>query len=225
MTSDDVIIRARDVTRHYVMGDEVVRALDGVSMEIRRGEFVGITGPSGSGKSTLLYVLSGMDRPTSGSIEVQNKDIAKLDENELAKYRRVDVGFVFQGFNLISTMTAQQNVALPMVFANIPATKRDARAKILLERVGLGTRLGHRPNQMSGGQQQRVAIARALVNDPAIVFADEPTGNLDSKSGAEVMKMLHEINAEGRTIVLISHDAEVVALAKRVIRIHDGRIA
>jgi ABC-type lipoprotein export system ATPase subunit len=225
MASDDVIIRAQDVTRHYVMGDELVRALDGVSLEIRRGEFVGITGPSGSGKSTLLYVLSGMDRPTSGSIWVQNKDIAALDENELAKYRRVDVGFVFQGFNLISTMTAQQNVALPMVFANVPASKRNARAKVLLDRVGLGTRLAHRPNQMSGGQQQRVAIARALVNDPAIVFADEPTGNLDSRSGTEVMNMLHEINAEGRTIVLISHDADVVASANRVIRIHDGRIA
>ncbi len=225
MASDDVIIRAQDVTRHYVMGDELVRALDGVSLEIRRGEFVGITGPSGSGKSTLLYVLSGMDRPTSGSIWVQNKDIAALDENELAKYRRVDVGFVFQGFNLISTMTAQQNVALPMVFANVPASKRNARAKVLLDRVGLGARLAHRPNQMSGGQQQRVAIARALVNDPAIVFADEPTGNLDSRSGTEVMNMLHEINAEGRTIVLISHDADVVASANRVIRIHDGRIA
>ena len=196
--------------------------LNGVSLHVQRGEFLGLTGPSGSGKSTLLYVMSGMDRPSSGKIWVQDKEITTLDENALAQYRRNDIGFVFQSFNLISTMTALQNVEMPMVFANVPAAVRKERAKALLDQVGLGNRVHHKPNQMSGGQQQRVAIARALVNNPAIVFADEPTGNLDSKSGQDVMEMLHRMHADGRTIVLISHDLSVVAGATRVARLRDG---
>ena len=220
--SSDVMIRVEDVTRVYEMGDETVRALNGVSLHVQRGEFLGLTGPSGSGKSTLLYVMSGMDRPSSGKIWVQDKEITTLDENALAQYRRNDIGFVFQSFNMISTMTALQNVEMPMVFANVPAPVRKERAKALLDQVGLGNRVHHKPNQMSGGQQQRVAIARALVNNPAIVFADEPTGNLDSKSGQDVMEMLHRMHADGRTIVLISHDLSVVAGATRVARLRDG---
>jgi putative ABC transport system ATP-binding protein len=223
-TSADVVIRVQDVTRVYEMGDETVRALDGVSLQVQRGEFLGLTGPSGSGKSTLLYVISGMDRPSSGNIWVLDKEITNMDENALAQYRRNDIGFVFQSFNLVTTMTALQNVEMPMVFANVPAPKRKERAKALLDQVGLGNRMHHKPNQMSGGQQQRVAIARALVNNPAIVFADEPTGNLDSKSGQDVMEMLHRMHADGRTIVLISHDPNVVAGATRVARLHDGKM-
>ena len=223
-TNNDVVIRVQEVTRVYEMGDETVRALNGVSMEVQRGEFLGLTGPSGSGKSTLLYVMSGMDRPSSGHIWVLDKEITHMDENALAQYRRNDIGFVFQSFNLVSTMTALQNVEMPMVFANVPAPVRKERAKALLDQVGLGNRVHHKPNQMSGGQQQRVAIARALVNNPAIVFADEPTGNLDSKSGQDVMEMLHRMHAEGRTIVLISHDPSVVAGATRVARLHDGKM-
>ena len=221
----EVVIRVADVSREFMMGTEQVVALDHVNLEIRRGEFIGLTGPSGSGKSTLLYVMSGMDRPSSGEIWVLGLKISELDENALAHYRRSGIGFVFQGFNLIASMTALQNVELPLIFAGQPLRKRRDRAAQLLTRVGLGNRLDHKPNQMSGGQQQRVAIARALVNNPAVVYADEPTGNLDSHSGDEVMGLLHELHEkEGRTVVLISHDAAIVANAPRVVRLRDGRI-
>ena len=220
----DPIIYGRAITRQFILGDDVVRALDGVDITVQTGEFLGITGSSGSGKSTLLYVLSGMDRPSSGEIWVQGKNIALLDENELASYRRQDVGFVFQGFNLISSMTAQQNVELPMIFAGVPARERQKRAQALLDQVGLAHRFAHKPGQMSGGQQQRVAIARALVNNPPIIFADEPTGNLDSKSGFDVMQVLQGLHAQGRTGLLVSHDAAVIAFASRVMRLKDGKV-
>ena len=220
----DPIIYGRAITRQFILGDDVVRALDGVDITVQTGEFLGITGSSGSGKSTLLYVLSGMDRPSSGEIWVQGKNIALLDENELASYRRQDVGFVFQGFNLISSMTAQQNVELPMIFAGVPARERQQRAQALLDQVGLAHRFAHKPGQMSGGQQQRVAIARALVNNPPIIFADEPTGNLDSKSGLDVMLVLQGLHAQGRTVLLVSHDAAVIAFASRVMRLKDGKV-
>ena len=220
----DPIIYGRAITRQFILGDDVVRALDSVDITVQTGEFLGITGSSGSGKSTLLYVLSGMDRPSSGEIWVQGKNIALLDENELASYRRQDVGFVFQGFNLISSMTAQQNVELPMIFAGVPARERQKRAQALLDQVGLAHRFAHKPGQMSGGQQQRVAIARALVNNPPIIFADEPTGNLDSKSGLDVMQVLQGLHAQGRTVLLVSHDAAVIAFASRVMRLKDGKV-
>lgn len=220
----DPIIYGRAITRQFILGDDIVRALDGVDITVQTGEFLGITGSSGSGKSTLLYVLSGMDRPSSGEIWVQGKNIALLDENELASYRRQDVGFVFQGFNLISSMTAQQNVELPMIFAGVPARERQQRAQALLDQVGLAHRFAHKPGQMSGGQQQRVAIARALVNNPPIIFADEPTGNLDSKSGLDVMQVLQGLHAQGRTVLLVSHDAAVIAFASRVMRLKDGKV-
>ena len=220
----DPIIYGRAITRQFILGDDVVRALDGVDITVQTGEFLGITGSSGSGKSTLLYVLSGMDRPSSGEIWVQGKNIALLDENELPSYRRQDVGFVFQGFNLISSMTAQQNVELPMIFAGVPARERQQRAQALLDQVGLAHRFAHKPGQMSGGQQQRVAIARALVNNPPIIFADEPTGNLDSKSGLDVMQVLQGLHAQGRTVLLVSHDAAVIAFASRVMRLKDGKV-
>jgi putative ABC transport system ATP-binding protein len=221
---NEPIIRVVDVSRYFEMGDERVTALNRVSLDIQRGEFIGLTGPSGSGKSTLLYVMSGMDRPSSGEIWVQGAKISDMDENALAQYRRSGIGFVFQSFNLVASMTALQNVELPLIFAGTAVSRRRARATELLQRVGLGTRIGHKPNQLSGGQQQRVAIARALVNDPAVIYADEPTGNLDSTVGAEVMKLLHDLNDEGRTIVLISHDPEVVRGAGRVVRLKDGKI-
>ena len=208
------------------MGHVTVHALDGVSLTVEEGEFLGVMGPSGSGKSTLLHLLGGLDRPTAGHIWVRGQDITALDENELAAYRRQEVGFVFQAFNLISTMTALQNVEFPMLFARVPPAQRRERARYLLETVGLADRMNHRPTELSGGEQQRVAIARALANDPAIILADEPTGNLDSRTGAEVMEALARLNREqGRTIIVVSHDPAVVAFAGQCIHLLDGRIA
>ena len=208
------------------MGHVTVHALDGVSLTVEEGEFLGVMGPSGSGKSTLLHLLGGLDRPTAGHIWVRGQDITALDENELAAYRRQEVGFVFQAFNLISTMTALQNVEFPMLFARVPPAQRRERARYLLETVGLADRMGHKPTELSGGEQQRVAIARALANDPAIILADEPTGNLDSRTGAEVMEALARLNREqGRTIIVVSHDPAVVAFAGQCIHLLDGRIA
>lgn len=221
---DSPLIQVTDLHRHFTMGRETVRALDGVTLSVRRGEFWGISGPSGSGKSTLLYLLGGLDHPTSGSIRVNGQEITTLDDNGLAGFRRRSVGFVFQMFNLIATMTALQNVEFPMLFARVPVAERRERARMLLERVGLGDRTGHRPTELSGGQQQRVAIARSLVNSPDILLADEPTGNLDSRSGAEIIDLLRDLNEEGRTIVLVSHDPAVIAATGRQMRLYDGRI-
>jgi ABC-type antimicrobial peptide transport system, ATPase component len=193
------LIRIEGLRREFPMGRETVHALDGVDLTVAEGEFLGVTGPSGSGKSTLLHLLGGLDRPTDGHIWVRGRDLTALDENELAAYRRREVGFVFQSFYLVPTMTALQNVEFPMYFARIPPAQRRERALYLLERVGLADRRNHRPTELSGGEQQRVAIARALANDPVLILADEPTGNLDSRTGAEVLRLLGELNAEGRT--------------------------
>ena len=218
------LIRVNNLSRHYQMGTETVKALDGVSLEINKGEFVAIVGPSGSGKSTLMYLIGGMDRPTGGQIVVGEDEITAMDDNDLAKFRQRTVGFVFQSFNLITTMTASKNVEFPMVFAGSKPADRRERAVDLLSSVGLGDRVDHKPTELSGGQQQRVAIARALVNQPKIILADEPTGNLDSKSGLEVIDILKELNAQGSTIVMVTHDQSLLSLVTRFIRIMDGKI-
>ncbi|MCK4317083.1 MAG: ABC transporter ATP-binding protein, partial [Anaerolineae bacterium] len=206
MAGREPLIRTQDLRRNFQMGHQTVHALDGVSLSVEEGEFLGVMGPSGSGKSTLLYLLGGLDRPTAGHLWVRGQDITALDENDLAAYRRREVGFIFQSFNLISTMTALQNIEFPMIFARVPLARRRERARHLLEAVGLADRMGHKPTELSGGEQQRVAIARALTNDPAIILTDEPTGNLDSRTGAEVMAVLARLNQEqGRTIVVVSH--------------------
>lgn len=219
------LIRVKDLTRHYMMGAERVRALDGIGLTVEAGEFLGVAGPSGSGKSTLLYLLGGLDQPTGGHIWVDGVDIVDLDENGLAKLRQRMVGFVFQSFNLIPTMTAIENVAFPMIFARVPHEERMERARHLLTIVGLGDRLQHKPTELSGGQQQRVSIARSLVNDPAIILADEPTGNLDSKSGDGVLDILQQLNEEeGRTIIIVTHDESLLRATSRYIHLLDGHI-
>lgn len=222
--STEMLIRAKNLRRHFKMGQEVVRALDGVDLEVSQGDFLGVTGPSGSGKSTLLYLLGGLDHPTSGDIWVQGVEIATLDEDGLADFRQQTVGFIFQMFNLIPTMTALENVEFPLLFSKTNPHERYQRASQLLDLVGLGDRLNHRPTELSGGQQQRVAIARALINDPPLVLADEPTGNLDSHAGGEVIKVLEQLNQQGRTIIVVSHDPDVIAGARRSIRLHDGQV-
>jgi putative ABC transport system ATP-binding protein len=221
---DSAFIVVRDVHRHFVLGDTTVRALDGVDLTIPRGEFLCLMGPSGSGKSTLMHLLGGLDSVDDGEIIVDDRTITAMDDNSLAAYRQKHVGFVFQSFNLIPTMTALQNVEFPMIFAGLSVSARRERAKLLLEQVGLGDRMGHKPTQMSGGQQQRVAIARALVNQPKILLGDEPTGNLDSKTGEEILEMLRAINEQGQTVILVTHDPRVSAYASRSIHMLDGRI-
>jgi putative ABC transport system ATP-binding protein len=218
-------IRVENLHRDFIMGDQTVHALDGISAGIAAGEFLAIMGPSGSGKSTLLYLLGGLDRPTQGQIRVRDIDITNLDENALAHYRQREVGFIFQSFHLVPTMSALQNVEFPMVFAAVPPKERHARAVELLERVGLADRMAHKPTELSGGQQQRVAIARALVNDPAIILADEPTGNLDTATGGEIMALLSRLNREeGRTIVVVSHDATVTQYTTSTLHLLDGKL-
>jgi putative ABC transport system ATP-binding protein len=225
MSDPQPLIHMQGLRREFRMGQEVVHALDGVSLAIGAGGFVTVMGPSGSGKSTLLYLLGGLDRPTAGRIRVRGQEITALDENALAAYRRREVGFVFQSFNLVATMTALENVAFPMLFARVPPARRRERARHLLDMVGLADRTDHRPTELSGGQQQRVAIARSLANDPTIILADEPTGNLDSHTGEEVMATLARLNREeARTLVVVSHDPAVASFADRRIHLLDGRI-
>jgi putative ABC transport system ATP-binding protein len=225
MTGQSPLIRAEDLHRDYQMGQTTVHALDGVDLTVEEGEFLSILGPSGSGKSTLLHLLGGLERPTKGRIWVGGREVTALDENQLAAYRRQEVGFVFQAFNLVSTMTALQNVAFPMYFARVPPAQRRERARRLLEGVDLADRIGHQPTELSGGEQQRVAIARAMANDPCIILADEPTGNLDSQTGAEVMHVLERLNQEqGRTIIVVSHDPTVMAFVERSIHLLDGQL-
>ena len=219
-----VILELTDIHKHYQNGDTVVRALDGASLTIRQGEFVAIMGQSGSGKSTLMNIIGCLDRPTSGSYRVLGKEAANLSPDELAALRRETFGFVFQRYNLLATATAGENVEIPSVYAGLAKHKRTERAVKLLERLGLGDRTDHRPAELSGGQQQRVAIARALVNDPPVILADEPTGALDSHSGDEVLALLKQLHAEGRTIILITHAENVAQHAGRIVRIQDGRI-
>ena len=216
-------LEAVDVTRTYQMEGVQVAALRGVSVRIAAGEFVAIVGPSGSGKSTLMHLLGCLDRPTSGTMLIDGRDVAKLSDGELAELRNSTIGFVFQGFHLLARTNARDNVALPLVYRGVPRAERRRRAVAALETVGLGHRLGHRPGQLSGGEQQRVAVARALVGDPQVVLADEPTGNLDTKTGHEVMDLLERLNAErGVAVVIVTHEAEVAARAPRQIHIRDG---
>jgi putative ABC transport system ATP-binding protein len=219
------IIDLADVTRTYDLGRVQVHALAGASLQVEEGEFVAILGPSGSGKSTLMNILGCLDRPTSGRYVLDGTSVAELDDDGLAAVRSRMIGFVFQSYNLLPRTSALENVATPLLYQGVGRRERLARARAALERLGLGERADHEPHELSGGQQQRVAIARALVTEPRLLLADEPTGNLDTASGAEVMDVLHELHASGRTIVLITHDADVAATANRQIRVRDGRIA
>ncbi len=222
--ADAPLIRLRDVTKIYIMGDMEVRALDGIDMDITRGEYVAIMGPSGSGKSTMMNVIGCLDSPTTGSYELNNKLVSRMSDDELAQIRNEEIGFVFQTFNLLPRATALHNVELPLVYAGVPSKQRQERARIALGRVELADRMSHRPNQLSGGQRQRVAIARALVNNPSIVLADEPTGNLDTKTGVEIMALFEKLYQGGNTIVLVTHEADIAAHAYRVLHIRDGKI-
>lgn len=215
-------IELRDVVKTYMMGETEVRALRGASMKVDEGEFVAIMGPSGSGKSTLLNMIGALDVPTEGTVTIGGTDVSTLSESELSLLRRDQIGFVFQEFNLIGTMTALDNVALPLVFRGMPRQDRKDRAREVLEQVGLGDRLTHRPAELSGGQQQRVSMARALVGDPNVILADEPTGNLDTKTGDTVMNLLEELNDAGKTVVMVTHDPHDAEFADRVVDITDG---
>ena len=219
-------IRSENLCRHYRMGENVIRAVDGVSLEIHSGEFVALLGSSGSGKSSMLNLIAGLDRPTSGSVIVQERDLAKLTREELAKYRLHVVGMVFQSFNLIPSMTVTENVELPLRFAEVDRGRRDSLARESLERVGLKARMGHRPSELSGGEQQRAALARALINRPQLLLADEPTGNLDSHTGTEIMDMVRDFNrALGMTVVMVTHERALAErYAQRMIFLADGKL-
>jgi putative ABC transport system ATP-binding protein len=224
MSNDTLAIEIQDVTKTYVMGALEVQALRGVSFRVERGEYVAIMGPSGSGKSTLMNVIGCLDRPTSGTYKLDGTDVSELDYNALAQIRLKKLGFIFQGFNLLARTNAAQNVALPLFYAGIGVRERAERAQRTLEIVGLGDRGHHKPNELSGGQQQRVAIARALINDPTVLLADEPTGNLDTATSEDVLALFSKLHVGGRTIIMVTHDEEVAHHAKRVIRVRDGLI-
>ena len=218
------VIRLEDIMKTYVMGDTILHALNHVHLEVMDGEFLAIMGPSGSGKSTMMNILGCLDRPTSGKYYLDGKEIAGYDDDELAKTRNAKIGFVFQNFNLLPKLTAQANVALPLVYASVPEEERMERAKQALVAVGLGDRLDHKPNEMSGGQRQRVAIARALINNPAITMADEPTGNLDTKSSYEIMDIFKAMNNEGKTVVMVTHEPDIGEQTKRILVMRDGQL-
>ena len=220
------LLETENLTKHYRMGDTVVRALDGVSIRVAEGEFLALLGTSGSGKSTLLNLIAGLDRPTSGTLRVDDKDLATMSAEELSRHRRTNVGIIFQSFNLVSSMSALENVTLSMMFADVPKGEREGRASKLLESMGLGGRQRHRPRELSGGEQQRVAISRALANKPRMLLADEPTGNLDSRTSREIMELLKDLNErEGKAIILVTHDASLAAkYAHRTVTLMDGAI-
>jgi len=217
-----VVIDIENITKDYVMGEEIVRALRGVSLQIRRNEYLAVMGPSGSGKSTLMNMLGCLDTPTSGRYEFNRRNVAEMDDDELAAIRNREIGFVFQTFNLLARATSLRNVELPLIYAGMDPETRVERATQALTDVGLGDRIQHKPNELSGGQRQRVAIARALVNDPSIILADEPTGNLDSKTGEEIMALLEDLYQRGHTIILVTHERDIAAHARRTIRLRDG---
>ncbi|MCL6475198.1 MAG: ABC transporter ATP-binding protein [Firmicutes bacterium] len=224
-TSTEYIVRCKDVVKEYLMGTQVVRALNGVTLDIVRGEYLSIMGPSGSGKSTLFNMIGGLDKPTSGSVFINDVDMAQLDAQELAFLRCRTIGYIFQTFNLIPVMTALENVMLPMIFGGLSTDEAIDRGIELLKLVGLGERLHHKPSELSGGQQQRVAIARALANNPQIILADEPTGNLDLRTGKEIIELLRQLNKEqGVTIISATHDLKMVDVSDRIVWIRDGRI-
>lgn len=221
----ETFIRVRDLKKDYRLGDETVHALAGVSLDLGRSDFAAFVGPSGSGKSTLLHLIGGLDTASEGSITVNGRDLSRASDKELAEYRNKNIGFVFQSFHLHPTYTAQENVAIPLLFAGVDKTERMARAEAALEAVGMGHRSGHRPNQLSGGERQRVSIARALVTNPAIIVADEPTGNLDTTNGARIMDLLGRLNQEqGITLIVATHDVELARRSRRVVTLRDGLI-
>ncbi len=216
------LITVEGITKIYQVGEQEVRALDGVDLTIERGEYVALMGPSGSGKSTLMNVLGCLDTPTDGSYVLNGKAVDSLTEDELAEIRNKEIGFVFQTFNLLPRYSSLENVALPMIYGGFTKAERDARGKEVLTQVGLGDRMNHNPNELSGGQRQRVAVARALVNRPSIILADEPTGNLDTKTSHEIMKLFEEIHEQGNTIILVTHEEDIAKHTKRIVRLRDG---
>lgn len=218
------IIKIRKITRNFPLGNDVVKVLKGIDLDINRGEYVALMGPSGSGKSTLMNLLGCLDTPTSGLYELNGKDVSNMTDDELAEIRNKEIGFVFQTFNLLPRTTALENVALPMIYAGFSKKDRLERAKEVLMSVGLGDRMDHKPNQLSGGQRQRVAVGRALVNNPSIILADEPTGNLDSKTSVEIMNLFNKIHEAGNTVILVTHEEEIAENAHRIIRLRDGMI-
>ena len=218
------LITIKDIGRKYVIGTEVIHALKSVSLTINKGEFVALMGPSGSGKSTLMNILGCLDTPTNGQYILNGIDVSRMSDNELAEVRNKEIGFVFQTFNLLPRSTSLDNVALPLIYAGASKKERDARAQKDLENVGLGNRVTHKPNELSGGQRQRVAVARALINNPSIILADEPTGNLDTKTSIEIMGLLEEIHSKGNTIILVTHEEDIAQHAHRIVRMRDGLV-
>ena len=221
---NDNVIEIRNIIRDFKLGQETVHVLKGIDLDIKRGEYVAIMGPSGSGKSTLMNLLGCLDTPTAGTYILNGKDVSQMSDDELANIRNTEIGFVFQTFNLLPRTTALENVALPMIYAGASKKIRADRASEVLTDVGLADRMDHKPNQLSGGQRQRVAVGRALVNRPSIILADEPTGNLDSKTSLEIMQLFDEIHAKGNTVIMVTHEEDIAAHAKRVIRLHDGMV-
>jgi putative ABC transport system ATP-binding protein len=220
----DHVIELKEIIKNYYVGTVVVRALRGVTLDILRNEYVAIMGPSGSGKSTMMNILGCLDTPTKGQYLLNGSDVSRMDDNQLAEIRNKEIGFVFQTFNLLPRYTALENVMLPLIYAGMPKHERIARATEVLEEVGLGDRIEHRPNELSGGQRQRVAIARAMVNRPSIILADEPTGNLDSKTSLDIMRLLDSIHKLGNTVILVTHEEDIALHARRIIRLMDGKI-
>lgn len=221
---EEEVIALREITRDFSLGADTVKVLKGISLGVRRGEYVALMGPSGSGKSTLMNLLGCLDTPTSGTYMLNGHDVSAMEDEQLAEIRNKEIGFVFQTFNLLPRITALQNVALPMIYAGVSLSERMRRAEEALVSVGLADRMGHRPNQLSGGQRQRVAIARALINHPSIILADEPTGNLDSRTSIEIMQVFQKIHQAGNTIIIVTHEEDIAEHAHRIIRLRDGQI-
>ena len=221
----DSVIKIRGIVRNFPLGQEVVKVLKDIDLDIERGEYVALMGPSGSGKSTLMNILGCLDTPTAGTYELNGKDVSNMTQDELAEIRNKEIGFVFQVFNLLPRTTALENVALPMIYAGASKNERIERAEQVLEEVGLADRMDHRPSQLSGGQRQRVAVGRALVNKPSIILADEPTGNLDSKTSLEIMNLFGEIHKQGNTVIVVTHEEDIAEKAHRIIRLIDGKVA